>query len=118
MTVKGLFVNAKQTLDLAAGDVVFQAGDLGEEMYGVISGTVELRRDGVGVTQIGAEGTFGELAIIEHAPRSLTAVAIEPSQVAVIDKRTFLYLVHETPTFAIQVMSSLAARIRQLDARG
>jgi CRP/FNR family cyclic AMP-dependent transcriptional regulator len=116
MTVRGLFVNAKETRDLAVGDVVFQAGDLGAEMFGVISGTIELRKDGVALTQIGAEGTFGELAIIEHAPRSLTAVAVEPSKVAVIDERTFLYLVHETPTFAIQVMRSLAARIRQLDA--
>jgi CRP-like cAMP-binding protein len=41
-------------------------------------------------------------------------VAAEPTTVAVIDKRTFLFLVHETPTFAISVMKSLADRIRQL----
>ena len=64
---------------------------------------------------IGPDGTFGELAIIDHTPRSLTAVAIEPSRVAVIDERTFLFLVHETPTFALLVMRALAARIRQLD---
>ncbi len=35
-----------------------------------------------------------------------------------IDERTFLFLVQETPMFAIQVMQSLAARIRQLDEAG
>ena len=115
MTVRGVFVSATAFLDLQPGDVVFSQGDTGATMYGVVSGAVELRdgNDVVGVC--GADATFGELAIINHAPRSLTAVATEATRVAVIDERTFLYLVHETPTFALQVMRALAARIRQLD---
>jgi len=54
-------------------------------------------------------------AIISEATRSLTAVATEPTVLAVIDEKTFLYLVHETPMFAIQVMRSMADRIRELD---
>jgi CRP-like cAMP-binding protein len=42
-------------------------------------------------------------------------VATEDSEVAVIDERTFLFLVQETPMFALQVMRSMAARIRELD---
>jgi CRP/FNR family transcriptional regulator, cyclic AMP receptor protein len=115
MTVKGLFVSATDVLDLQAGDVVFNAGDSGATMYGVVSGSVELRTLTETVATIGPDGTFGELAIIDHAPRSLTAVAAEPTRVAVIDERTFLYLVHETPTFALSVMRSLTARIRDID---
>jgi len=55
---------------------------------------------------------------VSDAPRSLTAVATEPTVLAVIDERSFLFLVHETPMFAIQVMRSLAERIRELDALG
>lgn len=117
MTVKGVFVSATQFLDLQAGDVVFHAGDLGDTMYGVVSGSIELRSLDATLATIGPEGTFGELAIIDHAPRSLTAVAVEPTRVAVIDERTFLYLVHETPTFAVSVMRSLTARIREIDAQ-
>lgn len=114
MAVAGVFVNAKETRQLATGEVVFSEGDPGSEMYGVISGSVELRHGDAVVTTIGPDGTFGELSIIDQSDRSLTAVAAEPTTVAVIDKRTFLFLVHETPTFAISVMKSLADRIRQL----
>ncbi len=114
VTVQGVFINATQRRELASGDVVFSEGEPGSEMYGVISGSVELRHGDVVVTSIGPDGTFGELSIIDQSVRSLTAVAAEPTTLAVIDKRTFLFLVHETPTFAISVMKSLAERLRQL----
>ncbi len=115
MPVVGLFVNAKVQRDLAVGDVVFSEGDPGEEMFGVVSGAVALRKGDVQVAMVGPDDTFGEMALIDHGGRSLTAVAVEPSTVAVIDQRTFLFLVHETPTFALQVMRSLASRLRQFD---
>ena len=115
MTVRGVFVSATEFLDLEPGDVVFSQGDTGALMYGVVSGLIVLRDGDDPIATVGPDGTFGELAIIDHAVRSLTAAAAEESRVAVIDERTFLYLVHETPTFALQVMRALAARIRQLD---
>ena len=94
---------------------VFAEGDTGAEMYGLISGAVELRKgeQSLGVLEPG--DTFGELAIVSEAPRSLTAIATEPSVLAVIDDKAFLFLVHETPTFALQVMRSMADRIRERD---
>lgn len=115
MTVQGVFASAKEHRALETGDVVFAAGDTGAQMFGVVSGVVELRDGDEVVTSLAPGDTFGELAIISKAPRSLTAVAVEPTTVAVIDERTFVFLVHETPTFALQVMRSLAARIRSLD---
>ena len=115
MTVRGVFVSATEFLELQPGGVVFAQGDTGATMYGVVSGSIELRDGDAVVGVCGHDDTFGELAIIDHTVRSLTAVAVEQSRVAVIDERTFLYLVHETPTFALQVMRALAARIRHLD---
>ena len=115
MTVRGVFASANETRELSAGEVVFEAGDSGTHMYGVISGSVELRNGDDVVATLGPDSTFGELAIISKEPRSLTAVAAEESSLALIDERTFIFLVHETPTFALQVMRSLAGRIKQLD---
>ena len=115
MTVRGVFDSATEFLDLEPGDVVFEQGDTGALMYGVVSGLVVLRDGDEPVATVGPDGTFGELAIIDRSPRSLSAVAAEPTRVAVIDERTFMFLVQETPTFAMQVMRALAARIRQLD---
>jgi CRP/FNR family cyclic AMP-dependent transcriptional regulator len=115
MTLPGLFLNATDRRHLAPGEVFFTAGDTGDEMFGVVAGQIELLRGNQVLARVGPGETFGEMAIIDDAPRLLTAVAVEPSEIAVITRRTFLFLVHETPMFAIQVMQSLASRIRELD---
>ena len=117
MLPSGVFLNAKERRDVAPGDVFFEAGDSGDEMFGVVSGMIELRRGDQVLARVGPGGTFGEMAIIDNAPRALTAVAVEQSEIAVITRRMFLFLVTETPMFAIQVMQSLASRIRELDDR-
>jgi CRP/FNR family transcriptional regulator, cyclic AMP receptor protein len=115
--IPGVFLNAKERRHVGPGEVFFAAGDAGDEMFGVVSGQIELRRDDEVVAKVGPGETFGEMAIIDDATRSLTAVAVEPSEVAVISRQTFLFLVHETPMFALLVMRSLASRIRELDGR-
>ena len=117
MGIRGVFTNAREQRDVAAGGKVFTQGDIGGEMFGIVSGAVELVADGHTVVTLGEGDTFGELAIVSEAPRSLTAVATEDTVLAVIDERAFLFLVHETPTFALQVMRSMAETIRAHDAR-
>ncbi len=110
-------MNAKERRDLVPGEVFFKAGDTGDQMFGVVSGQIELRRGDQVLARVGPGETFGEMAIIDSAPRALTAVAVEASEIAVIDRRMFLFLIAETPMFAIQVMQTLASRIRELDDR-
>ena len=117
MTPRDLFLNATDRRELSPGEVLFHAGDVGDEMFGVVSGQIELRRGDQVLGRAGPDETFGEMSIIDNVPRSLTAVAVERSEIAVITQSTFLFLVHETPMFAIQVMQSLASRIRELDER-
>jgi CRP/FNR family transcriptional regulator, cyclic AMP receptor protein len=100
---------------VAAGSRIFSEGDEGTEMFGVREGEVELRKGDVVVARLEAGDVFGEMALIDRVPRSLTAVAATDCTIAAIDKREFLFLVHETPTFALHVMSTLAARIRAAD---
>ena len=115
MTIRAVFINAREQREAAPGDTMFAEGDRGAEMFGLISGAIELRKGDQVLTRLAEGDTFGEMAIISEATRSLTAVATEPTVLAVIDEKTFLYLVHETPMFAIQVMRSMADRIRELD---
>ena len=117
MTPRCLFLNATDRRELSPGEVLFHAGDVGEEMFGVVSGQIELRRGDQVLGRVRPNETFGEMSLIDNVPRSLTAVAVERSEIAVISQSTFLLLVHETPMFAIQVMQSLASRIRELDGR-
>jgi CRP-like cAMP-binding protein len=116
MSMRAVFSNARERRTLATGEVLFSARDAGSQMFGVITGRIELRRGDQVLETVGADGTFGELAIIDDEPRTLTAVAVEPTDVAAINRQEFLFLVHETPMFAIQVMRSLSDRIKNLDA--
>jgi CRP-like cAMP-binding protein len=112
MKVSGLFRNAQHTHEVPAGSVIFRQGDPGDVMYGVVSGQVEIQVDGRAILTRGPDDVFGELALIDQAPRTATAVAVTDCTLASIDQHRFLYLVHETPMFALQVMSSLSERIR------
>ncbi len=116
--VLGVFKAATDTRDVAAGTVIFEAGSSGDEMYGVVEGKVELRLPDGRAVAIGPDNTFGEMALVDSSAQSATAVALEETKLAVIDKRRFLFLVHETPTFALQVMSSLAGRLRAMQGEG
>ena len=111
MKILGVFKAANETRRVQSGSVIFEAGASGDEMFGVIEGKVELRFPDGRVVSIGPDDTFGEMAIINSSPRTATAVATEDSNLAVIDEQRFLFLVGETPTFALQVMSSMAERL-------
>ena len=115
MKVPGLFHNAKTFKDVPAGTVIFEEGTSGAEMFGVVEGEVEGRLPNGAVRKLGPDETFGEMAIIDSSPRSGTAVAVADTKLAVIDRPKFLFLVQETPMFALQVMSSMAERIRAAD---
>jgi len=108
------FRHEDPTVDYKAGDVIFREGDAGKEMYCVVEGAVELRTGDRVLELVDEEGVFGELALADHTPRNLTAIATQDTRLAVIDERRFLVLVHETPTFALTVISTVAARLRAL----
>ncbi len=120
MSVKvlGVFKGAKETRDVPAGTVIFEEGSSGQEMFGVVSGQVELRMENGHSFTLGPDDTFGEMAIVDGSARSATAVAALDSTIAVIDRHRFLFLVGETPNFALQVMASLAERLRAAQSAG
>ena len=114
MPVETLLRKAKEHRSYDEGETVFTAGEFGEHMFGVISGSVDLCNEDRVVATKGPGEMFGELALVDREPRSLTAVATTATTLAVIDRHQFLFLIHETPTFAIDVMHSLAVQLRAL----
>lgn len=98
-----------------ADEKIFLAGDAGAEMFVVKTGKVHIIAGGVVVEHIEAHGIFGEMALIDGSPRSATAKAAEHTEVAPIDRETFVYLVQKNPEFAFDVMQLLTKRIRQMN---
>ena len=93
--------------EFKAGDVIFNQGDAAEELFIIQSGEVEIRLGNRMLEKLSDYNFFGEMALIDSAPRSATAVAVVP-----IGEKQFLFLVSNTPYFALNVMRTLARRLR------
>jgi CRP/FNR family transcriptional regulator, cyclic AMP receptor protein len=117
MTQINIFQHAKDVTDFEPGQVVFKEGEPGDLMYAVVSGTVDITRDGRVIETVGAGGIIGELALVDHSLRGATATASTAARLAPVDDRRFTFLVQEHPTFALQVMKVMAERLRHANQR-
>jgi CRP-like cAMP-binding protein len=100
-----------------AGDLLFCEGEPGDTMFVLLEGTVELTLHGSVLEVVQPGGTFGEMALVQRSIRSASAVAVTQVRAVAIDERRFVYLVQNTPTFALEVLRTLAGRLRAMDAR-
>jgi CRP-like cAMP-binding protein len=82
-------------------------------MYVVLQGEVEISLHDKTIETITPGEIFGELSLVDQSPRSANATAKTDCLLAPINERRFLFMVQETPYFAIHVMSVIAARLRR-----
>jgi len=99
-------------LSYPPGGVIFAAGDPGREMYVVRSGHVDLKIGDTLLESVGPGGILGELALVDHAPRSASAVAGPDCTLARVDQEAFDDLVRRVPGLALEVMRVMARRLR------
>jgi len=100
-----------EALSFKAGETIFHEGDQGNELYVVQSGSVQISIGGRTIETLSEHGIFGEIALIEDTPRNATAVAVTDTSVVPVGEKQFLFLVRETPYFALNVMRVLARRL-------
>jgi CRP/FNR family cyclic AMP-dependent transcriptional regulator len=102
----------------ATGDAIFEIGDPGTAMFVVVAGEVAVASGAGGNVMTARLGdVFGEMALCDLAPRTTRAVAVAETRIVPIDVLRFTELVQNNPTFAIEVMRTMAERIlRQVDA--
>jgi len=98
--------------EFKAGEVIFKEGDAATEFYVVQSGKVNIRLGNRLLGTVGERDIFGEMALIDAAPRSATAVAATEVKLVAVGERQFLFMVSQTPYFALNVMRTLARRLR------
>ncbi len=96
----------------AAGDVIFREGEPGDELFVIRNGKVQIRAGERVVETLDQHEMFGEMALIDDSPRSATAVAASAVELVPVGSKQFLFLVSETPHFALNVMRVLARRLR------
>lgn len=83
----------------------------------VKKGQVEIRAEGRLIELIGPDEFFGEMALIDHLPRSADAIAQTDCEIEAVAEKQFLFRVQQMPYFALKVMKVMALRLRQANAR-
>jgi len=102
-----------------SGEIIVRQGDVGECMYFIQSGNVEVIRESDGkdvkLAELGQGEFFGEMALFEKGVRSATVRPLGEVRVLSVDKRLFLRKIHEDPALAFRIMQKMSRRIRDLD---
>jgi CRP-like cAMP-binding protein len=100
------------------GEVIIHQGEVGNCMYVIQAGQVEVLQEKAGTEvrlAVRGEGDFfGEMAIFEHEIRMATVRALGEARVLTVDKTTFLRRVHEDPSLAYHILQKMSNRIREL----
>ena len=117
MNLAKLFENSKHVKDYPAGTTIFVQGEPRDVMYVVVVGEVDLQRGGQTFETVSAGTLVGEMAMIDKAPRSATAIAKTDCRLMPIDDRRFEFMISETPSFALHVMRILVDRLRRTTER-
>jgi CRP/FNR family transcriptional regulator, cyclic AMP receptor protein len=112
-----LFSHATDVVTLSPGQVLFNKGEKGDRLYIVKSGEVTIGDGNHVFETLSAGGILGEMALVDEQPRSATARAVTQAEVIPIDQRRFLFLVQQTPFFAVRVMRVMCARLRVMNER-
>lgn len=111
--IVNLFKNTEDAHPYAAGATIFAEGDApGGLMYVVQEGEVDILVHGEPVEAIGPGAFLGEIGLVDKLPRSATAVARTACRLVPIDQKRFNFLVQQTPYFALEVMQTIAERLR------
>ncbi len=106
-----------EVLDLAGGAELIAQGNAGDAFYVLLEGSAVVRRNGRKVGSLGPGDYFGELALLDPAPRNADVVAVTDVQVARLDARSFRTMLRSVPAMNERLLAGLARRIRDADRK-
>jgi serine/threonine protein phosphatase PrpC len=94
------------TRTFPGGREIVVEGQPGEELFVVIRGRVSIEKNGVEIAELRAGGHFGEMGLIDNAPRSATVRASEPTRVMVIARSDLMNLMKRESILAVKMLWS------------
>lgn len=118
-------LNGQDVLDIAlaaeevekmAGEEIVREGELDDSLYVVVSGTTGVYRGTQMVAQLKEGEVFGELALLDPAPRSATVRTVSDSTLLRVEREVFLDLVRANHEIAEGITRMLARRLRAMMA--
>ncbi|MGB0646416.1 MAG: cyclic nucleotide-binding domain-containing protein [Bradymonadia bacterium] len=97
-------LNVSEVRAYPAGTHIFQEGQMGEELYVVLDGKVGIEKNGTELAKLGAGALFGEMAIMDKAPRSALAVATEDTRLIEVGRNRLFALMRQEKDIAVKLL--------------
>jgi|SRR4051794_5831171 CRP-like cAMP-binding protein len=100
-----------------SGAVLVSEGSMGAEFFVILGGDARVERHGTKVATLASGDWFGELSLLDRAPRNATVVAETDMDLVVLGQRAFDALLDSVPKFEKKLLTGLARRLRQEDLK-
>ena len=113
----GTVARRADDVSVDAGKQLVTEGTAGHEFFVIMEGTARVSRNGRKVAELGPGDAFGELALLDKAPRNATVTAETPMKLVVLGQREFAGILDEVPGFARKLLAGMAHRLREADAK-
>lgn len=115
-------LNATTTKRVEPKETLFRKGDPGNQLYGILSGSLKVTTTGVDGKDVlfslmGPGEVLGEIALLDNERRSATVVAVEATDLLVLDRRELIPFLERHPLATIGLAGVLASRVRRLSER-
>jgi CRP/FNR family transcriptional regulator, cyclic AMP receptor protein len=110
-----IFQKQSEVKVFSTGQIIFEEGQPGDCMYGIVEGEIELSVNGKIVETLQAGDVFGTGALVGIKNRTYTAQAKTDCKLAFLNEQRFLFAVQETPMFALKVMKNYSERLTRLE---
>jgi len=99
------------------GQIIVTQGTPGQAFYLVLEGRVEILRDNKSLGAFGPGDFFGEMSLLDQAPRSATIRALDQTQCLMLSSWDFKALLEKYPSIAVKLLEVLSRRLRVADER-
>jgi CRP-like cAMP-binding protein len=99
-------------VEAEAGKLIFSQGDLGDSLYVVVDGCVRVHDGNHTLNTLGTSEVFGEMALLDPAPRLASVTAEDDTRLLRIDQESFFELMEDQPQVAQGVIRVLTRRLR------
>jgi CRP-like cAMP-binding protein len=113
----GLIARASDEISVPPGKELVKEGSPGHEFFLILEGECSVRREGRHIATLKDGDYFGELALLDRAPRNATVVSETEASLLVLGQREFNGVLDEVPVLAHKMLTIMAARVREADAR-
>lgn len=101
----------------APGQIIVTQGTPGQAFYMVLAGRVEILRDNNSLGTFGVGDFFGEMSLLDQAPRSATIRAVDETTCLMLSSWDFKALLEKHPSIAVKLLEVLSRRLRVADER-